>query len=229
MTTKKDEAIKIALTELKEQSFARTEQHLENHEVVTEEGKPLITHIESDPANKGFTIFFALKDVKYLLAIPIYEVKERLQLHLAYYQPEIKIRLIIRSETLSAKEITTRLNLTPTETHMKGDRRFKNDRMKKTLKAHLWIYKPKQLYYRDVEAGIEQMLATLQPIQKQFQAIDSQTTKELVIDDKCNADFPFNYHFNSTLLQQMAQLNINLYIYPHPHRPEDNHDLTNPS
>jgi hypothetical protein len=112
-------AIEIARAELAHPTFAVTEQYLEVHILEQEGEEPRVAAVVR--VEGRVDVYFRLKGQSYFLVIPVNPEGEGWAVGCCRAEARSRVTLVIRSETMTAPEITEVLGLTPTESFSKGD------------------------------------------------------------------------------------------------------------
>ncbi len=114
--------IKIATEEVESRTWGVTQQFLEIHELVYDEGKLLVAHVDKDKSDGEAIVYFPVKDEKFHLAIYI-RTNPNLEIVGVGTEPNHKIYLRATSEILSYEELCKLTKLQPTDGWNKGDKR----------------------------------------------------------------------------------------------------------
>lgn len=117
------QATAIAMAEIQNPALGVTEQFLEIHDVVRADGFPVSNSLVVDKNTGEVTVYFPVKDQKFFFAVYLSSLSK----------PEvigtdtvgnIRVFLLLSSETLTANQLIKLIKLKPTRFHNKGDQRF---------------------------------------------------------------------------------------------------------
>lgn len=114
-------AIELARSELAHPTLSITQQYLAVHTLEQEGGEArvaAVVHVE-DRAD----VYFRVEGKSYFLVIPAHPEGEGWKVGFCRAEARSKVTLAIRSQTMTAPEITEAVGLTPTESWSKGDAR----------------------------------------------------------------------------------------------------------
>lgn len=113
--------VQLALAELTKPTTAITQQFLDVHSVLSEDGTPSVADVIA--TEDGFDVYFNVQDESYYLVFIVLRDGERLFVNGCRAQAACKVYLKITSDTLRASDITERTGLTPTKSWDKDDPR----------------------------------------------------------------------------------------------------------
>jgi len=200
----KEIAIRLAINELKTCSFEQTRQYLKNHELAYEGGEPVIIYVDERPEHAKYIVYFQLKSVEYFLAIPVMQPERDLELYPAFLQAKIIVFFRVTSDTLSPKDISKRLELSPTRAKNKGAPVVLGH--KKLLDSHLWVFETEPEIPSDLYRKLDKLLAILEPKQERVLELASVAETTIWIDYVGNSDYLGGFSFSTEFIQRVATL-----------------------
>lgn len=215
----KEKAINLAKNELKICSFAATKQYLEDHKPLMDGGEPIIVHVAEKLEPAEYIVYFQLDSVEYLLAIPIFQNEQDLELGLAYLQAKINVFFRIGSDTLSIEKISKRLELLPTRALHKGEPIVEGH--KKQRDYHIWIYEPEPGVPGDLCQKLDKLLAILEPKQAQVLELASVAATTIWIDYFGNSDYLDGFSLDAKTIQRIAALGCDIDFDMYVSSPKD--------
>jgi hypothetical protein len=130
---------------------------------------------------------------------------------------ENKVFIRIHEFDCTLEEITSKLQLKPTNGWLKGDL-IPNRKQPIYRKQSTWELKAAVPADSPVEIHIEFLLNAIEPIKDVFKSLTSKYEGELAIVSHIREDFNPGMHFNTTLVKRVAELGLeidfDLYFYP---------------
>lgn len=130
---------------------------------------------------------------------------------------ENKVFIRIHEFDCSLEEITSKLQLKPTNGWLKGDL-IPNRKQPVYRKQSTWELKASEAPDSPVEAHIEFLLNAIEPVKDAFKSLVSKYEGELAIVSHIRDDFNPGMHFNSALVKRVSELGLeidfDIYFYP---------------
>jgi len=112
--------IQIATKEIKDQTWGVTQQFLEVHEIVYEDGKPKVARVDHDKKDGIVIIYFAVKGERFYFAFHFHN-PEDLTITGIYVEPYSAVYLNATSDKLSLQELKALTMFKPLREVNKGD------------------------------------------------------------------------------------------------------------
>ncbi len=112
--------IQKAIEEIETKSLAVTEQFLEIHEVVYDNGKPKIARIDKDKRDGIFVVYFPVKNEKFYFAVYV-DTSPEISIRWTGTEPYNSVYFRAFSDTLSFGELSQLTTLKHTGGRSKGD------------------------------------------------------------------------------------------------------------
>ncbi len=130
---------------------------------------------------------------------------------------ENKVFVRIHEFDCSLEEISSKLQLKPTNGWLKGEL-IPNRKQPVYRKQSTWELKASVSSDSPVETHVESLLSVIEPVKEVFKALVSKYEGELSIVSHIREDFNPGMHFDSTLIKRVAELGLeidfDLYFYP---------------
>lgn len=115
------ELIAAATKEIEHPTFGVVEQFLEIHEIVYQDGKPVVDGIKIDDSGKQATVYFAVKAAAFHFAVTL-GTEAEIQIMGADTEDFCYVSFEAYSESLSLQQLASLTNLRPTNSYDKGDK-----------------------------------------------------------------------------------------------------------
>jgi len=133
--------IQKAVEEIESKSLAVTEQFLEIHEVVYDNGMPKIARIDKDKEDGVAVVYFPVKDEKFYFSVYI-NTRPDISIRWTGTEPHNSISFRAYSDTLSLEELAQLSTLKHTGGRNKGDPKRTQDRTGILWKESTIFYEP---------------------------------------------------------------------------------------
>jgi hypothetical protein len=160
MSNRKDVAVSVAIAETLTPTLGVTEQILETHQLVIDDGQPAILWIDDQTESEAFFVYFAIEAEPYQFVIVIRSEQGGLIPSAAYIEAATRVYLVINSVTLSPEQITAAMMLVPTRTHLRGEPI--NLRSPQLSKINRWYFEPQSNKPGSLEGKLKVLLDKLE-------------------------------------------------------------------
>jgi Domain of unknown function (DUF4279) len=208
----REQAIQMAINEVQSPQFEITNQVLGVHSVVLESGIPVIARVDDTSYPDQCLIYFPLQEEDYYFVIVIEHSEGKLSVSLPYIEANVRVYLSIWSEESKPEEITSKLNLFPTEVRHKGDM---NPRRSQRYEKNAWFYEPQKNIPDSLERKVIFLLDRTEPSREEIVRLKEQGTVHIHICYKGYQDWMGGWHLDSTTIKRLANIgcNVNLDLY----------------
>lgn len=116
-----EQAIELAVAELRRPRFALTEQFFAVHQIAEEDGRPAVAHVELDPDDGQAMVYFRLEDESYFWVVRVDGDADPPEVAWGWPEDEIHVELLISGCELTLEEISERIGLVPTAERRQGE------------------------------------------------------------------------------------------------------------
>jgi len=207
----REQAIQMAINEVQSPQFAITEQILGVHNIVLDSGIPAIARVDDTSCPGQYLIYFPIQEEDYYFVIAVEHSEGELNL-MPYIEANVRVYLSIWSEESTPAEITSKLNLFPTEVRRMGDI---NQQRSRRYEKHAWFYEPQKDIPDSLERKVTLLLDRIEPYREEIVRLSEQATVLIYICYKGYVDWMGGWHLDSTTLKRMADIgcNVNLDLY----------------
>jgi hypothetical protein len=169
--TSREEAVRLAQTEVIAKDWGVSRQVLAVNEVMTgSDGRPVIARVAEGSEPDTYCVYFPIHEEPYYFVVAMSPDKlGQLAVSGVYIEGDVRAYLAITSVSLSPAQITARVGLNPSETPAIGDAILPSPVMK--YREHWWQIEPQRNMPASVEEKITAVLDAVEPAVAQIAAL----------------------------------------------------------
>ena len=120
-----------AIEEVENANFAATQQFLEVHQIVHDNGVPVVSRVDTETDDDNVTVYFPVQDEKFYFAVYL-DTEPEISVRWVDTEDGHSVCFIVSSEILDAAALSAMTNLTPTVSWSKGSK-WKNTERRRTV------------------------------------------------------------------------------------------------
>jgi hypothetical protein len=198
-----NEILRIAINEINEKTWGVTEQFLQIHDVVRENGVPVVARIDKEDADT-FIVYFPVAGEKFFWVVKV--CGDKPEVSGVYVEAYNSIVLIAGSETLSGEEIVSLTKLKPLYFRTKGEQ-YKKRILQRSFARFEPFIEPDSF-----ENKLSKFVGFLEQDKEGIERLNQNTTTgiQVAIEFHHGNQMLGGPHINAVTLKRIAALNLSI-------------------
>ena len=193
----------VALAEVESQELALTQQFFAVHQLRRPDPIAHITNLHG-----CWQVYMQLEGERYYWVSVVAHADGELHAVAGNASAHSKLYLSVMSDSLSPHQVTSRLGLSPYESHRLGEMRAPGA----GYENHRWYFRPEVPACLNFEAKLAALLATLIPRRHQLEEVQAEASTYIGVAQYEYKDWAGGWHLDRSALQSLAALNLELDI-----------------
>lgn len=205
MQNLQDLALQVAISEVLNPTLGVTQQVLAVHQLVVQDGSPLILLVDQTTELGAYYVYFAIQKQPYYFVVVIREEQEKLTASASYIEAGVRVYLTIISKTLDPDIITEKLKIKPTRKHLLGEAKYPKAPHVK-FEENFWDFEPQRTVPGSLENKLNFLLDQLEPARPRISELQDQCETYICICYEGYQAWMGGWHLDQATIQRIAAL-----------------------
>ena len=201
--------VELARHEVLSPTLRVSKELLEVHKPILVDNVPLIARTDETREPGAFYFYFRLEDEPYYLVVVVRPEGKAMAVAGAYVEAAIRVFLLVKSEELSAEEITQRLGLEPTTSQPKGERLHEK---LKPLTQTRWQFEPDKDLPEELGRKLDLLLDQLEGARERIAKLAKECHVAIHICYEGYKEWMGGWVVQTTTFRRIAELGVHVEL-----------------